>query len=193
VFNVPKAHTQGLEFEVSGTAFEALDLSLSGTLIDSEFDSTVVDGTGAVLQGIRKGNRLPSVPEFTLAASATYNVDISDTTKGFIGATFQHIGNRYTQPSDQENNPRTFTSRLAFGGATGTAGTTVNLRLPAYEILNFNAGLEMDNGWSALLYVNNALDENALLAFDRERGGRARLGYHVSNPRTIGVTVGKKF
>jgi iron complex outermembrane recepter protein len=193
VFNVPKAHTQGLEFEVSGTAFEALDLSLSGTLIDSEFDSTVVDGTGAVLQGIRKGNRLPSVPEFTLAASATYNVDISDTTKGFIGATFQHIGNRYTQPSDQENNPRTFTSRLAFGGATGTAGTTVNLRLPAYEILNFNAGVEMDNGWSALLYVNNALDENALLAFDRERGGRARLGYHVSNPRTIGLTVGKKF
>jgi outer membrane receptor protein involved in Fe transport len=51
----------------------------------------------------------------------------------------------------------------------------------------------MDNGWSALVYVNNALDENALLAFDRERGGRARLGFHVSNPRTFGVTVGKKF
>lgn len=193
VFNVPKAHTQGIEFEVSGKAFEVLDLSLSGTLIDSQFDSTVRDGAGNVLQGIRQGNRLPSVPEFTLAASATYNIPINETTKGFIGATFQYVGDRYTQPSDQENNPRTFVSRLAFGGATGTAGTTVNLRLPAYQILNFNAGIEMDSGWSVLAYVNNALDKNALLAFDRERGGRARLGFHVSNPRTIGVTIGKKF
>ncbi len=193
VFNVPKAHTQGLEFELSGKAFDVLDLSLSGTLIDSQFDSTVRDGAGNVLQGIRKGNRLPSVPEFTLAASATYNITINESTTGFIGTTFQHIGDRYTQPSDQENNPRTFVSGLPFGGATGTVGTTVNLRLPSYQILNFNAGIEMDSGWSVIAYVNNALDENALLAFDRERGGRARLGFHVSNPRTFGLTVGKKF
>ena len=36
-------------------------------------------------------------------------------------------------------------------------------------------------------------DENALLSFDRERGGRARLGYSVGQPRTAGVTVRKSF
>ena len=38
-----------------------------------------------------------------------------------------------------------------------------------------------------LVYVNNVTDENADLAFDRERGGRARLGFHTNPPRTFGV------
>ena len=39
--------------------------------------------------------------------------------KAYVGASFQHVGSRYTQPSDQENNPRSFVSGLPFGGATG--------------------------------------------------------------------------
>ena len=42
--------------------------------------------------------------------------------------------------------------------------------------------------WEIEGYVTNATDENADLAFDRERGGRARLGFHVNQPRTVGVT-----
>ena len=41
--------------------------------------------------------------------------------------------------------------------------------------------------------MNNVADENADLAFDRERGGRARLGFHTNSPRTFGVTVRKTF
>ena len=44
-----------------------------------------------------------------------------------------------------------------------------------------------------MLYANNLFDENAKLSFDRERGGRARLGYHVGTPRTIGLTLRKAF
>jgi iron complex outermembrane receptor protein len=47
--------------------------------------------------------------------------------------------------------------------------------------------------WSLTFYVNNATDENAHLAFDRERGGRARLGFHTNPPRTYGVTVRRTF
>jgi iron complex outermembrane receptor protein len=36
-------------------------------------------------------------------------------------------------------------------------------------------------------------DENALLAFDLERGGRARLGFNIGQPRTIGITARQKF
>ena len=39
----------------------------------------------------------------------------------------------------------------------------------------------------------NATDENANLSFDRERGGRARLGFRTNQPRTIGVTVRRSF
>ena len=34
-----------------------------------------------------------------------------------------------------------------------------------------------------MVYVNNLFDENALLSFDRERGGRARLGFNIGQPR----------
>ena len=51
----------------------------------------------------------------------------------------------------------------------------------------------MDNGLDVILYVNNLFDENALLSFDRERGGRARLGFSIGQPRTYGLTVRKSF
>jgi hypothetical protein len=34
---------------------------------------------------------------------------------------------------------------------------------------------------------------NALLSFDRERGGRARLGFNIGQPRQIGITLRKRF
>ena len=75
----------------------------------------------------------------------------------------------------------------------GSEETTINLKLPAYQLLNVSAGLEFDSGLEVVLYANNLLDENPKLAFDRERGGRARLGFHVGQPRTVGITVRQKF
>ena len=70
---------------------------------------------------------------------------------------------------------------------------TLDLKLDSYQLFNLSAGLEFDSGLEFVLYVNNVFDENAKLAFDRERGGRARLGYHVGTPRTVGLTVRHKF
>ena len=111
----------------------------------------------------------------------------------FANASIQHVGNRYTQPADQEDNPRTFVHGLAFGGAPTTAATTVDLKLPGYELFNLSAGVRWDNGLSLTAYVNNLFDENPILSFDRERGGRARLGFNVGQPRTFGVTARKTF
>jgi len=193
VFNVPSAHTMGLEFELSATPVTGLDLSISGSLVEAEFDSTVVDGTGTVIGGIREGNRLPSVPRLQLSASASYSFPVADNAEAYVGASVQHVGSRYTQPSDQENNPRGFVSGLPFGGATGNEATTVNLRLPSYQYVNLSAGVDWDNGLGVMVYVTNLFDENALLSFDRERGGRARLGFNVGQPRVIGVTLRKRF
>jgi iron complex outermembrane receptor protein len=41
--------------------------------------------------------------------------------------------------------------------------------------------------------VNNVTDENVNLSFDRERGGRARLGFHTNEPRTVGLTLRARF
>ena len=192
VFNVPEAHSQGLEFELSAEPVEGLNFSLNGTILEAEFDSTL-PGALAATTGIREGNRLPSVPKFQLSASASYEFPISDGAQAYFGASYQHVGSRYTQPSDQENNPRTFVSGLPFNGATGAGATVIDLRLPSYDYINLSAGIDWDNGFSAMIYVTNLTDENALLSFDRERGGRARLGFNVGQPRIIGITLRKRF
>lgn len=194
VFNAD-AHTMGLEFELSASPVTGLDLGLSGSYVEAEFDSTLTRPNGTVIEGIRDGNRLPSVPKFQMSANATYSfpIDPSSDTNAFVTASFQHVGSRYTQPGDQENNPRTFVHGFTFGGAPIGSATTLDLKLPDYQLVNLGAGIEFPDELEISVYVNNLFDENALLAFDRERGGRARLGFATNQPRTFGVTVRKGF
>ena len=192
VFNVPEAHTMGVELEL-GASLGGFNFSIAGSFVEARFDSSVTTTAGAVIAGIREGNRLPTVPNFQFSANTSYNFQVAPDAEAFVGASFQHVGSRYTQPSDQENNPRTFVHGLPFGGAPAGASTIVDLRLPDYQLLNLSAGVDWDNGLSAMVYVTNLFDENPLLSFDRERGGRARLGFNVGQPRVIGITLRKRF
>jgi iron complex outermembrane receptor protein len=192
VFNVPNAHTMGVEFELGYEPVEGLALQVSGSVLEAQFDSTLPEPL-ATTTGIRDGNRLPTVPNFQISAAASYSFPVATDAEGFVSASAQHVGSRYTQPSDQENNPRTFVHNLPFGGAPATAATTVNLKLPDYQLVNLSAGVDWENGLGVMVYVTNLFDENPLLSFDRERGGRARLGFNVGQPRTVGITVRKRF
>ena len=109
-----------------------------------------------------------------------------------MALTAQTMGSRFTQPGDQEPGAGVFVSHLPFNGATGLGVTTLDLELNPFTIVNFNLGVDSDR-WGAQVYVNNITDENAHLSFDRERGGRARLGFETNQPRTIGVTVRRHF
>ncbi len=194
-FNVPDSHSTGVEFEMSGNASDSFQFSLTGSYVQSEFDSTVTDATGSILGGVEKGNRLASVPEFQAAASGTWLFPVSmggSGMDGYVTATVQYVGDRYTQPSDQVAGAGDFVSGLPFGGATGNEVTSLDLDLDPYTIANLVAGVNFDS-WQAELYVTNLTDENANLSFDRERGGRARLSFRTNQPRTFGVTLRKRF
>ena len=192
VFNVEKAHTRGLEAEINVRPLAGLDLSFAGSLVEAEFDTTLREDL-AVATGIRDGNRLPSVPKYQFATSATYGSRFADSGDWFVTTSVQRLGSRYTQPADQERNPRTFVSGLPFRGATGTGATVIDLKLPAYTLVNLSGGIDFDSGLGVQIYANNLLDKNPLLSFDRERGGRARLGYNIGRPREIGITLRQKF
>ncbi len=193
-FNVPKAHTVGVEWEIKAQPVRGLDLGLSGSLVQSEFDSTVRGGpNNDIIGGIQNGNRLASVPNFQLSANVTYNFSLPKAIEAYVSASLQHVGTRYTQPSDQVDNPRSFVSNLPFGGASGNNATVLDLELDSYQLVNLSAGLDFPNRVSVIFYINNLIDENAQLAFDRERGGRARLAFSTNQPRTFGVTTRYKF
>ncbi|MEQ1489046.1 MAG: TonB-dependent receptor [Terricaulis sp.] len=194
VFNVPEAHASGVEVEFGWEPMDGLQFSFAGGFTEAEFDSTVRDGLGNVLGGIQKGNRLASVPEWQASATAAYYWPISwgEGMEAFVAGSVQHIDSRFTQPGDQVTGAGNIPSRLAFGGATGNEITALDLELEPYTLLNLNAGVQNDD-WGVTLFVNNVTDENANLSFDRERGGRARLGFATNQPRTIGVTLRRNF
>jgi iron complex outermembrane receptor protein len=194
VFNVPEAHSMGVELETEIALGENFELSVAGSLLESEFDSTVTDADGNILGGIEEGNRLPSVPEFQIAAAASWFFDggAFGGEDGYVTLTAQHVGSRFTQPGDQVPGAGDFVSNLPFGGAPGTDVTSLDLELDSYQIVNLTTGMQFGSVELAA-YVTNILDENADLSFDRERGGRARLGFQTNQPRTYGVTVRKRF
>jgi len=193
-FNVPEAHSSGLEFELTAQPTDYFYVSLAGSVIEAEFDSTVTSSDGSVLGGVAKGNRLASVPETQFALSGTFTlpVEVLSANEMYISGSLQYVGDRITQPSDQVDGAGNFSSGLPFGGATGNEVTAVDLELDAYETINLRAGLVFDS-WETIFYVNNITDENANLSFDRERGGRARLAYRSNLPRTAGITIRTSF
>src|SRR3546814_14923014 len=114
----------------------------SSDVCSSDLDSTLTRPDGTVIEGIRDGNRLSSVPKFQMAANATYSfpIDAAGDTNAFVTASFQHVGSRYTQPGAQENNPRTFVHGFTFGGAPNGSATTLDLKLPDYQLVNLGGG-----------------------------------------------------
>ena len=54
--------------------------------------------------------------------------------------------------------------------------------------MNLRVGVRR-NAWDVALYINNMIDERALLSLDQERGTRARIGYLINQPRTFGLAT----
>ena len=152
-----------IELEMTLRPSDSLEFGFAGSVVNAEFDSTVRDGTGAVLGGIREGNRLPSVPKVQLSASVTYNFTLARR-ESYVTASYQHVGSRFTQPGDQEPGAGVFTHNLdPFGGMTGAEVTSVNLELDAYTFVNLNMGIESDT-WTLMAYVNNVYRHQGIRA-----------------------------
>ena len=188
--SVPEAHTLGGELELSVQPMDSLLVTFAGSYVQAEFDSTIINSaTGEVIDGIKDGNRIPSVPDWQLSASATYTLPgILRANESYVSTSWQFVGDRITQSGDQESTK--FPADSSFAGLTAGDQLDLNFRdkmnLDAYHLLNLSTGLVYDS-WEFMFYVRNIADENPKLSFDRERGGRARLAYRVGQPRTFGL------
>ena len=192
--SVPESHTAGAELELSIQPTRSLLLAFAGSYVEAEFDSTIrtADGSG-VVEGIEKGNRIPSVPDWQLSGSATYTLPgFLSARESYISGSWQFVGDSITQSGDQVPGKEVFPHKLPYAGIPGDQTTEVDLLLDSYHLLNLSAGLVYNN-LEFVAYVKNLTDENVKLSFDRERGGRARLAYRVGQPRTFGVVTRMRF
>jgi iron complex outermembrane receptor protein len=199
VFNVPKARSTGAEIEFELAPNDSFDFAISASKVNSELRSTLTStsstGVTTVVAGIEAGNRLPTVPEFQMAAAASYHWR-TNTLAGYVNAAYQHVGSRFTQIGDQAAgfgtvNLNSFGSP-GIGGPFTQSTFTFDPELPAYDIVNLRFGILKGN-FDTALFINNVTDETAFLALDQERGTRARVGYLTNQPRTIGVSTRVNF
>ena len=200
ILNADKARSVGGELELTASPNDHVDLSVSAGLNDSKLLTTFSQG-GNVVAGIAKGNRLPSVPKFQGSASLTYGWPMATGSRAFVSGTYQYVGSRYTLIDDLGDGvgPACAGQKLGcldlntFGANTIGGPLTqgifrFNPLLPAYSLVNLRVGMTRQS-WELSVYLNNALDETAFLALDRERGMRARVGYLTNQPRTVGVAM----
>jgi iron complex outermembrane receptor protein len=144
-----------------------------------------------VVGGVKKGNRLPSVPRVQGSAAITYSLPAGGGSRVSVSGSYQYVGSRYTQIDDLT--PGIDTVHVGamgqnVGGQSPTQTFVFDPLLPAYSLFNVRAGLSR-GGWEAAVFVNNVTDERAFLALDRERGLNARVGYLTNQPRTFGVSL----
>ncbi len=200
VFNVPKAHSTGIELELAIQQTERFDWAVTASYIEAQLDSTVTstasDGTVSIVGGIKKGNRLATVPKLQAALAGTYVWPMNNAWEGYTNAIVQYIGDRYTQIGDQAAGFGTVNLQIyganSIGGPLTKDTFTFNPLLPSYTIANIRLGMRNDQ-WDVSFYVNNLTNEHALLALDQERGTNARVGYLVNQPRTYGITARVRF
>jgi len=205
ILNADKARSVGTEIELTASASDNLDLSVSAAFNDAKLLTSFTDGGGNVIAGIAEGNRLPSVPKIQASLAATYGWTLATGSRAFLTASMQHVGDRYTLIDDQglgqcpPGDPtcpfgtvdlKSFerTGGATIGGPLTDTLFTFNPLLPAYNLVNVRAGVRRQS-WELSVYLNNVLDEIAWLGLDRERGTRARVGYLTNQPRTVGVSL----
>jgi iron complex outermembrane receptor protein len=194
IFSVPKARSIGGEVEFTAALTDNFDVAVSASYDDATLQSTVTApqpvGPPVVVSGIQSGERLPSVPQFQSSLALTYQQPVTQGFNGYATATYNHVGSRFTQVGDNLLGTLDLNSFAphTIGGPLTQSTFTYNPELPAYDIVNLRFGVRHDN-WDAAFYVNNLTDERALLALDRERGTRARIGYLTNQPRTFGIST----
>ena len=199
ILNADKARSVGTELELTASPNDHVDLAVSAGLNNAELLSSFRDTAGNIVAGIASGNRLPSVPQVQGSASLTYGWSVATGSRAFLSGSYQYVGSRYTLIDDQGDGVGPACAGQKFGcvdmttfGANTIGGPLTqstfhfNPLLPAYGLANFRVGVTRQS-WELSVYVNNVLDERALLALDRERGTKARVGYLTNQPRTFGV------
>jgi outer membrane receptor protein involved in Fe transport len=131
---------------------------------------------GAGVAGVQRsiaGNRLPNVPEITIAVGVQYKFDLGSSWQLTPRIDYRHQGDIYTDLFNNEDN-----------------------RVQSFDLGNATITLaQPDNKLSFQAYVKNITDEGAIIG--ASLGGGAILGnprtITVANPRTFGVSVTKGF
>ena len=195
IFNIPRARSIGIETEIFIRPHPDFDISISATMQNAEIRSTLLSSNPAdtrALNGIDRGNRLPTSPTFQAATQFSYHWTWGTDWNGFAALSLQYVGASFTQIGDQVPGFGSVDLTVTRLGNPSVDQFQFSPELPAYQTGSFRFGARR-GAMEISFYINNLWNQTIQTSLDRERGGLARIGHTVSRPRTAGLTLRTKF
>lgn len=166
--NGGNARINGAELEASVRPSKFVTFGGQVSFADAKFTSVPLAFSQAA--GYAVGDPLPETPRWKFGVSAELRNPLKDGWEGYLRGDWQHVG------------------RIPF---SNDAAVTSNRYRPAYDLMNFQLGIEGDR-YDLSLYVRNAFDKRAI--FNIESSVALSVPDVFENityvaPRTIGVTL----
>jgi outer membrane receptor protein involved in Fe transport len=175
------AESKGIEFTATANVTEGLSLTFAGAYTDAELtEDTDPDGAGPIpdLVGGFDGDRLPYVPEWTLALGGDYEWSAFGEATAYVGGTVAYTSDRLAD----------------FGNRIDPLDpTSARREADDYTTLDLRTGILWDK-WSLELYGKNVTDEEGItdiLAPGNYPNGAAAVS--IIPPRTVGIAFGARF
>ena len=131
--NVGSAVSDGVELELTWLPLDSLELGLSASYIDARLAEDVPNVGGD------DGEPLPTVPAWTVSATARQDFELPGELAGFAQADYQYVE-----------------------GSWNAFDEAFRVRVPSRDLVNLRAGARLDR-WEVELYVNNVFDERGVL------------------------------
>lgn len=178
--NAGEAEINGFELDVTWLATDDLDFTFSMAQTKAKLSAPLSLAIIVSEGDVPVGSQLPNSPELTYGVTANYWKELNDDMEMFIYADYSYVDDSIQRLNGD------IAPQLINGGRTDS-----------YAIANFRAGILTSDDWEYSVYINNFTNEIAELGLDLETkggsGGTGRQSYFRNTPRTIGMTVRKKF
>ena len=171
--NGSKARSRGAEVATQWRAWRNFTLDANATFTDAVLTEDIPSSDTATGLSGKSGDRLPFTSKFTTSVSGRQTFTLSDQASAFFGATYTYVGDRMS----------------AFGNSAASA-TRPRFTLPAYSLVDLQAGVTLDKSWQASLYMRNAFNKFGVIAAQNRNGTSVPTAI-FTQPRTIGVTLAR--
>ncbi|MET0271955.1 MAG: TonB-dependent receptor [Phenylobacterium sp.] len=169
--NAGDARINGAEASLSWRLLPSLNVLATGAYTDAKLT------TAAPLLGLsQSGARLPLSPRFSAALAASYSFEPTPSVHGALNVAVRHVGDRNS-------------------GYPGSV-VSLNYRLASYEVVDATLTLASDSGWEVTPYIKNLFDvrgEVSATTATNQFVPAAPVPVTLTQPRTIGVSVGRRF
>jgi iron complex outermembrane recepter protein len=170
ILNAAKAHSQGIEAELQAVPLPGLNIAMSGTLMEAEYDNYANTPAPANYSGFRdlSGNQVPYSPKYKLTGVISYDIDLGNTGTITPQATLLWSGSYFN-----------------------TDFNTVLDKQDSFAKLDLRLGWRSaSSAYSAEVFVNNVTDQ---ITQNRATFGSRGLNESFDAPRMFGVRVGARF